>query len=157
MTSISEKLNQETRSQITAEMQPLLFDLIALALQAKQTHWNVFGPLFRSVHEQMDKIVDDAREWSDEVAERILAVGAPAAGQVTDVAKESSLEPLPAGRLADGQALTVISERIAALASRGRDAMERLGEADLVSQDLVIEIVKGLEKHLWMLHAQIGK
>jgi starvation-inducible DNA-binding protein len=157
MTAIAMKLNEETRTQTTAELQALLVDLIALGLQGKQAHWNVIGPFFRSVHEQMDNVVDDAREWSDEVAERIVTIGAAAAGQPSDVASDTSLEPLPAGPIADGQALRLMAERIASVASRGRDAMHRLGEVDLASQDLVIEIVKGLEKHLWMLSAQIDK
>ena len=157
MTAIAMKLNEQTRTQTTAELQALLVDLIALGLQGKQAHWNVIGPFFRAVHEQMDNIVDDARRWSDEVAERIVTIDAAAAGQPTDVASDTSLEPLPAGPIADGQALRLMAERIASVASRGRDSMQRLGEIDLVSQDLVIEIVKGLEKHLWMLRAQIDR
>jgi DNA-binding ferritin-like protein len=32
--------------------------------------------------------------------------------------------------------------------------METLADMDLPSQDIVIEIVRGLKKHLWMLRAQ---
>ena len=34
--------------------------------------------------------------------------------------------------------------------------MNRLGDADLASQDVLIEVVRELEKHQWMLRAQLG-
>ena len=147
-------LSQEVRDRVAGELQPLLADLITLSLQGKQAHWNVVCPLFSPVHTQLDKIVDDARVWSDDVAERMVAVGVPAAGQATDLVKGSSLEPITSGSVDDRQAISLIAERIAAVTSRARLSMDRLGELDLASQDLVIEIVRGLEKHLWMLRAQ---
>lgn len=149
------KHDAERHEKAAAELQPLLVDLIDLSLQGKQAHWNVVGPLFQPVHAQMDKIVEDAREWADEVAERMVAIGVPAGGQVDDVGTKGSLESLPNGTLRDQHALALMAQRVASVASRAREAMERLGDVDLVSQDLVIGIVRGLEKHLWMLHAQI--
>jgi starvation-inducible DNA-binding protein len=144
----------EQHEKIAAELQPVLAGLIDLSLQGKQAHWNVTGPFFQSVHEQMDKVVDDARKWADEIAERMVAVGATAEGQVDDVAKASSLEPLPRGTLGDQQALALVAQKVQSVASGARAAMERLGDIDLVSQDLMTGIVGGLEKHLWMLRAQ---
>jgi len=47
-----------------------------------------------------------------------------------------------------------MERRVAGVASRARQAAERLGDLDIASQDLIIEIVRGLEKHQWMLRAQ---
>jgi starvation-inducible DNA-binding protein len=151
------QLTRQALDKIAAWLQPFLADLIALSLQGKEAHWNVVGPLFPLVHAQMDQVVDHAREWADDVAERMVALGIPAAGQACDVARGSSLLPLPDGILSDRDAVALIAEQVAILASRGRTAMEQLADVDLVSQDLVIEIVRGLEKDLWMLRAQIEK
>jgi starvation-inducible DNA-binding protein len=35
--------------------------------------------------------------------------------------------------------------------------MNRLGEADLATQDVLIEVVRELEKQQWMLRAQLGE
>jgi DNA-binding ferritin-like protein len=35
--------------------------------------------------------------------------------------------------------------------------MTRLGEVDLASQDVLIEVVRELEKQQWMLRAQLGE
>jgi len=34
--------------------------------------------------------------------------------------------------------------------------MDRLGELDLASQDVLIEVVRELEKQLWMVRAQFA-
>jgi starvation-inducible DNA-binding protein len=149
------KLNEEFGQEVAGELRPLLADLIVLSLQAKQAHWNVTGPLFMPVHEQLDKIVDDLRTWSDEVAERVVTAGVPAAGQVADLARESKLDPLPDGSLTDARVIALMVERVGRVAARGRNAANRLGEIDIISQDIVIEIVKGLEKHQWMLREQL--
>ena len=60
---------------VTSSLQQALVDLIDLSLQAKQAHWNVYGPQFRSVHLQLDDVVADVRTWSDDVAERLVAIG----------------------------------------------------------------------------------
>ncbi len=153
--SISTDLSYEVRTKVATELQALLADLIDLSLQGKQAHWNVVGPLFQSVHGQLDNIVDDARTWADDVAERKVTIDLPAHGQPGDVAMESRLQPLPQGYIADREAVALMETRVAGVASRGRQAAERLGNLDLASQDLIIEIVRGLEKHQWMLRAQL--
>ena len=154
MVSTSTDLSCEVQTKVATELQVLLADLIDLSLQGKQAHWNVVGPLFQSVHVQLDNIVDDARVWADDVAERKATIDLAADGQPSDVAVQSRLEPLPQGYIADREAVALMERRVAGVASRARQAAERLGDLDLASQDLIIEIVRGLEKHQWMLRAQ---
>jgi DNA-binding ferritin-like protein len=40
------------------------------------------------------------------------------------------------------------------VAERARERMDRLGELDAASQDVVIEVVRALETQLWMIRAQ---
>ena len=42
---------------------------------AKQAHWNLVGRQFHDVHLHLDELVDTARKYSDEVAERAAAIG----------------------------------------------------------------------------------
>src|SRR5690606_19779364 len=102
----------------------------------------------------LDDIVEDARNWTDEVAERIVALGGRADGQPSDIAGESSLDEVTKGRIADTEAVRLITERVQMLASRARSAAENLSEVDPGSEDVCIGILKGLEKRHWMLMAQ---
>jgi starvation-inducible DNA-binding protein len=139
---------------IESELRPLQMDMIALALQGKQLHWNLQGRQFMSLHMQLDGIVDDARGWVDELAERLVTLGVWADGQPADVARESTLDEMPKGAVSDMDALGLMSERIARLATNARACATNLGEIDIASQDLCLDILRSLEKHLWMLRAQ---
>jgi DNA-binding ferritin-like protein len=49
-----------------------------------------------------------------------------------------------------------LTHRVAEVSERVRSRMNRLGDADLASQDVLIEVVRELEKQQWMLRAQLG-
>jgi len=137
-----------------AVLQSILADLVNLSLQSKQAHWNVRGPFFRPLHEMFDEMTDQYREWYDDVAERARALGAPADGRASTIVATSKVEELPAGELADRQAVSLMTAAVEGAASRMREALGPLGEQDPVTQDLVIGIVAGLEKQAWMLRVQ---
>src|SRR5713101_7727956 len=84
-----------------ADLQHTLVDDVNLSLQAKQLHWNVSGPLFKPLHELLDDFTAEYREWSDTVAERLAAIQVPPDGRLETVGRDSLVEPLPAGRIAD--------------------------------------------------------
>jgi starvation-inducible DNA-binding protein len=148
-------LETEVKQQVATELQGLLIDFLAIALNGKQAHWHVTGPHFVPVHEQLDAIVDDAREWADLVAERAITLGQPVDGRPATVAEATRVAPFQQGFVEDDKVVRLVSEELRAVAERTRPVIERLGELDLVTQDLVIEIQRGLEKHLWMLQAQL--
>ena len=136
------------------ELQSFLIELTDLALTGKQAHWNLQGPLFLTRHEQLDTLVNDARLWSDEVAERIVAIGTPADGRVATVAEATPLTAFPAGFVADDKVVGLIVDRLDVIIERTRERIGALGEPDPVSQDLVIGIQRDLEKYRWMWAAQ---
>lgn len=136
-------------------LQASLVELIDLALQSKQAHWNVRGRNFRAIHLQLDEIVTDVRLWADEVAERMTAMDVPADGRLSTIAEQSNLEPQPAGWQADDNVIKQIEQRLGSTAIDIRQRMDTLESLDVVSHDLLLGIVQGLEKHQWMVRAQI--
>jgi len=137
-------------------LQAMLVELIDLALFGKQLHWNVTGPLFRPLHEQLDELVDSWRELSDVVAERAVALGYAPDGQAGAVAANTELKPIARGSLEDHVVIRELSERMNDVADRARERMDRLGDIDAASQDVIIEVVRALEKQLWMVRVQFG-
>jgi starvation-inducible DNA-binding protein len=140
--------------EVAAELQGLLVDLIDLALIGKHAHWNVVGPHFRSVHLELDELVDSWRALGDDVAERAAALGAAPDGQSEAIAATTTVEPLPRGHLGDAEVVWLISDRLEQVATRSRDHLARLEDLDPISEDLVIRVTATLEKQLWMLRAQ---
>jgi starvation-inducible DNA-binding protein len=47
-----------------------------------------------------------------------------------------------------------LTGRLAEVAERARERMDRLGELDAATQDVVIAVVRALEEQLWMIRAQ---
>lgn len=140
---------------VVQDLQATLAELIDLALIGKQAHWNVVGPNFRSIHLQLDEIVDVARLSSDRVAERIATLGAAAEGRPAAVAKASQLPDFPAGQVHVEETVKRIGEAIDTMTGRMKERMLRMGESDPVSQDALIEASDELEKQAWMLRAQL--
>ena len=83
-------------SKLAANLERVLVDLIELHVQGKQAHWNVVGHNFRDLHLQLDEMIVDAREFSDEVAERMRAIYITPDGRAATVAAQTSLATFPA-------------------------------------------------------------
>jgi starvation-inducible DNA-binding protein len=148
-------VDDDRRAEAGGDLQATLVELIDLSLLGKQLHWNIVGRPFKPLHEHLDELVDSWRELSDTVAERAVALGVSPDGQAAVVTAGSGLAPVARGVLDTDGALGELVPRLADVAQRIRARMEPLGELDLASQDVLIEVVRELEKQLWMLRASL--
>lgn len=145
---------QVPAADVGMHMQPVLVDLIALSLNAKQAHWHVRGQTFTQVHEQLDSLIADARDYADNVAERLVALGVTVDGRPDTVAQTTAVGSFVDGWIDTNRAVSLITEQIDAVIARAREGLAPLGDLDPPSQDVVIEVLRGLEKHRWMFAAQ---
>jgi starvation-inducible DNA-binding protein len=145
------------RAGVGRELQAVMIELISLSLIGKQLHWAVTGALFTQLHEQLDELVDSWKELADTVAERAVALGFVPDGQAQAIAAASELAPVPQGPIKDQVAVRAITQRLADVSERVRSRLRTTGEADLASQDVMIEVVRVLEKQQWMLRVQLGE
>jgi starvation-inducible DNA-binding protein len=152
--TVRSSLDPAAQDAVAARLQPLLIDLLDLALTGKQLHWTVVGPQFRALHEQLDEVVAQYRTWSDQVAERMTSIGVTPDGRVQRIAGDSPADPAPEGWVEASAVVRELASRIEAVARRTRTALDGLGDHDLVSEGLVTEILEGLEMQLWMVSAQ---
>src|SRR5687767_13514207 len=77
-------------------LQQMLVDLTDLHLQGKQAHWNVVGKNFRDLHLALDEVVDAARGFSDDIAERMRAVYVTPDARAATIAARTTLSEFPA-------------------------------------------------------------
>ena len=135
----------------------MLVDLIDLSLQGKQAHWTVKGPNFRSLHKQLDDVVDVARNAADDVAERMSALGVAPDGGVKNVARTSHLDVMPVG-FHDWRAMTDwVADRLASCSHRLQRALESVQSYDEVTSNMLQDIAHLIEKQLWMMQAHEGE
>ena len=149
--------NPDIAAGVAQFLAPVVVDLTAIVVNGKQAHWHVRGANFIGVHELLDTIVDHAQEWADLAAERIVALGLPVDGRLGTVAAKTTTPELTAGfRPANQTIAEVIAQIDAALASVNT-AVKELDELDQTSQDVAIEIARGLDKDRWFLFAHISE
>jgi starvation-inducible DNA-binding protein len=146
-------LNDNDAKTVAAALQQTLVDFIALSLQGKQAHWNLHGPQFLSVHEKLDEVVELARTASDEIAERMDQVGVAPDGRVKTVAETSRLEPYPPGFVPVERAVSLVADRLHAVAMSVRQAIGQTDPIDPLTSDLLTGLGEQLEKQLWMFQA----
>jgi starvation-inducible DNA-binding protein len=147
-------LGEHQRAEIGNELQATLVELIDLSLVGKQLHWSVVGPLFRPLHLQLDELVESWRELSDTVAERAVAIGFWPDGQAGALSASGELPALVPGAIDDRLVVRELTHRLGDVSERIRARMDRLGELDAASQDVLVEVVRALEQQLWMIRAQ---
>ena len=148
-------VDEDRREGAGRELQATLIELIDLSLLGKQLHWTIVGRPFKPLHEHLDQLVDSWRELSDTVAERAVALGVAPDGQSAAASAGSGIAPVAPQLLDTDHALGELVPRLAVVAERIRGRAERLGELDLASQDVLIEVVRELEKQLWMLRSSL--
>lgn len=144
----------EKNEKVASHLQQNLVDLIDLALTLKQAHWNVVGKNFRSIHLQLDEIIESVRAASDEVAERMAQLGVSPDGRASTVAESSDLETYPNEFTGVSKTVSKTADALKTTIDSLRAGIEVYGDLDPITEDLCIGISAALEKHMWMVQAQ---
>ena len=150
-------LPEKVRTQVIGLLNARLADSVDLMHQAKQAHWNVKGPTFIALHKLFDEIVDDAEEYMDLVAERVVQLGGTAEGTIQNAAKRTTLKEYSLTISAEREHVDALSSALAAYGKAVRAAIDEsdsFGDKD--TADLFTEISRGVDKWLWFVEAHLG-
>jgi starvation-inducible DNA-binding protein len=150
-------LDAASREKLVELLNARLADTFDLYSQLKQAHWNVKGSDFIQLHELYDTIAESVIEFVDEIAERATALGGLATGTVRMAADASSLDEYPLDAIADEDTVRVVADRLAAYGAAIRHDIDvtdsELGDMD--TSDLLTEISRSIDKHLWFVEAHL--
>ena len=147
-------LSRKVRAKIVDLLNQHLADAIDLGLQAKQAHWNVKGPSFIALHELFDKVATEVNEFTDEIAERLVALGGIALGTLQVVSKSSRLTPYPSKAASGKEHVAALSGALARFGASAREAIDAAAELkDADTADLFTQVSRGTDKLLWMVEA----
>jgi starvation-inducible DNA-binding protein len=152
----SKTVARDERQSLIHLLNQQLADSLDLGLQFKQAHWNVKGPNFLALHELFDQSAALVADFTDELAERIVAIGGSAKGTLQTVARSSRLKPYPTDLRAGSSHLATLS---AALIGYGRSMRETLRccerANDAGSADLCTAISRKIDELVWKTSAQL--
>lgn len=146
----------DTAAGVAQFLTPVVLDLQAVAVNGKQAHWHVRGGSFIGVHELLDSVIANAQGHADTAAERVVALGLPLDARLAAVAAKSSLPPLSDGFQPWQQTVAEVVAQLDAALVTVREAVRGLDDLDLSSQDVAIEIERGLTKDRWLLQAHVA-
>jgi starvation-inducible DNA-binding protein len=149
-------LTYEDRAVLVVGLNHGLASLTDLATAYKQAHWNVVGNDFSQLHELFDQFADQTREYVDLVAERAVALGGMARGTIQAAVEQSGLPSFPLEERCEQHLLEALVERIDLLDGDLREAMGATA-SEPATQDVYIEVVRGIEKQRWMLQAHLAR
>jgi starvation-inducible DNA-binding protein len=124
--------------------------------QLKQAHWNVKGPNFYQCHLLFDAVASEIYEYIDLVAERITALAGEANGTTRMAAQHSFLPEYPTLPITEREHIVAVAERLAAYAKHIREGADKTDELDdQASNDIYIEIQRGVDQKLWFVEAHL--
>lgn len=153
----AQPLNDAERDITGKALQATLTELVGLHLVAKQAHWTVVGRSFRSVHQQLDELVTNARNFADDVAERMATIGVAPDGRASTVAAGAAVTEVGADWQSDHQVVESVTTTLSGLIARLRARIDETDKTDPITQDLLIDIAASLEKAHWMWRAQLAE
>lgn len=150
-------ISMTKREQLARGLTRQLAALKDLHSQVKQAHWNIRGPFFYARHELFDAIASRLLTMVDDMAERIGTLGFYAYGTTRMVSRQTYLEPYDLGRLSGHDHIKALVVRFRQVEQEFRDLIPycdtNLG--DPVTADLLIGMLRILEKDLWFLESHL--
>jgi starvation-inducible DNA-binding protein len=156
MNPTKNNMPEALRTEMVSLLNDALADTIDLFNQVKQAHWNVKGMSFIALHELFDDVAEHVEEWSDDIAERAVAMGGQAEGTSQVVAKRTTL-PAYDVSLSDGfDHVQAIGTALATYGGMVRAAIDKADKAgDKDTADLFTGISRGADKDLWFVEAHL--
>lgn len=143
----------EARKEIAQGLSELLADSYTLYLKTHGYHWNVTGPMFRSLHLMFEEQYVELGTAVDEIAERIRALDAHAPASFAEF-KVLSAIPEADGVPDAMEMVKDLSKGHETLIERARKLVTAAEEADdVATADLVTGRIDVHEKTAWMLRA----
>ncbi|BCU52879.1 starvation-inducible DNA-binding protein [Staphylococcus auricularis] len=120
-------------------------------------HWYVKGPNFFSLHVKFEELYDEASQYIDDLAERILAIGGNPVATLKESLDISIVEEAGKGYTA-AQMVEELSNDFTNISKQLDEAIEVTSEAeDDVTEDMFISMQNSVDKHNWMLKSFLGE
>lgn len=148
-------LQDDARQQIADGLGNVLADTYTLYLKTHYYHWNVTGNFFQTLHELFETQYQDLWAATDEIAERIRALGVFSPGTYKEFADRSTLDEDTPGDIPDAE--TMVANLVKGHETVVRTIRPVLDQADDAGDEVTVDLLTGRltfhEKTAWMLRS----
>ncbi|WP_428420971.1 Dps family protein [Methylibium sp.] len=147
-------ISEKDRAAIAKGLNALLADTYTLYLTTHNFHWNVTGPMFNTLHLMFMTQYTELWNAVDPIAERIRALGFPAAGSYGQFGSLTSLKDAPASPPKALEMVRILVEGHEAVARTARNLFPLADKAsDEPTADLLTQRLTVHEQSAWMLRS----
>lgn len=128
-------------------------------IRMHQFHWYVKGSHFFTLHEKFEELYDETTENLDEVAERLLAIGGEPYATLQEFIDHSVIEEKVEDKnLSQDEMVEAVVVDLEIITNSLQEGVELTEEhGDSPSNDMLIAMKEGVDKHIWMLKGYLGK
>ncbi|MFZ0444621.1 MAG: DNA starvation/stationary phase protection protein [Bacillus sp. (in: firmicutes)] len=119
-------------------------------------HWYVKGHHFFGLHGKFEEFYNEANDYIDELAERILSIGGRPVSTLKECLEIASIKEAKGNETEEEMVRETIND-FQTLIQELQSAIVLADSAnDQGTSDMLLAIVGGLQKHVWMLNAYMG-
>lgn len=128
-------------------------------IRLHQFHWYVKGSHFFTLHEEFEELYDETTENLDEVAERLLAIGGEPYSTLQEFIEHSIIEERVEDKnLSQDEMVEAVVKDLETIANSLQEGTKLTDEhEDFPSNDMLIAMKEGVDKHIWMFKAYLGR
>lgn len=157
MTKNSIGLDTKKTEAIAKELNNLLANFQIYYQNLRGIHWNIKGKRFFDLHVKFEELYTDANIKVDEIAERILTLGATPLHTFDDYTKAAKV-PVGKNISQDVDAIELIVSSLAELLKIERKILNDSAEAnDEGSNAMMSDFIVEQEKTVWMMKSWLGE
>ena len=150
-------LDKKKSEKLSAKLNVLLADYMLFYQNTRGLHWNIKGEKFFELHLKFEELYTNLLLKVDEVAERILTLGATPLHTFEDYISSSSLK---SGKNISSprEAVKLILDSFQTLLIKQRALLDLSSEAnDEGTNALMSDYIREQEKFVWMYSAYLNK
>lgn len=124
-----------------------------------QVHWYMRGRGFLVWHPKMDEYMEELDGYLDEISERLITLGGAPFSTLKEFSENSQLKEVPGDyslsmEVQLGRVVEVF-RYLVSLFQQGLDVTDE--EGDDLTNDIFHDAKASLEKHIWMIQAELGQ
>jgi starvation-inducible DNA-binding protein len=154
MSKITIGLNKKDIEKVVEGLNKYLADLNVLYVKLHNLHWNIEGPAFFQLHSVFEGYYDGVAKDLDEVAERILILGARPVASIKEYVALSSIEELESKGISADASIAILQKDFTAMLASSREILAFAEDAkDQGTVDMMASFIGNYEKTLWMISA----
>lgn len=149
-------LNEQQVKPVVDALAQLLADVQVYYTNLRDFHWNIQGSNFYNLHVEFEKLYDDTATKADDIAERLLQLGATPEHRYSEYLKVAQVKEAEVTHCSE-RALTQVLETEKQLIAQERIVLKAAQAADdEATVAMVDDWIRSQEKLIWMLVATLS-